>query len=463
MAVNLTGCTAQVQAKNLAEHITPKNVEPTTDLSSQNGIISDFALRLFQSTSNTAGNALISPLSVLCALSMTANGANTETLKEMEQVLGMTTEDLNHYLYTYLQNLPQGETYRLSLANSIWFTDDERFAVKKDFLQTLTDYYRADAYAAPFDNQTCKDINNWVKENTDGMIPEILDQIPPNAVMYLINALAFDAQWSEVYKNHQVRDGNFTKGDGTIQKAHFMYSTEHSYLEDDRATGFVKYYKGGKYAFVALLPKDGISPSQYISSLTGDALHELLAEPAYATVYASIPKFESEYSVEMSEILKAMGMTSAFDPATADFTDLGSSTAGNIYINRVLHKTYISVEEEGTRAAAVTAVETGDGAAMVPEDPKEVYLDRPDDLYTFEAAILEIHDSYFLVEPSAGFQEANSSDKIQVSTQNADQSIDWKVGDFVRITYNGQIQELYPAILPQVYKVEKLSLVDAEE
>ncbi len=377
MAVNLTGCTAQVQAKNLVENMTPKDVEPTTDLSSQNGAVTDFAIRLFQNTNTTTENTLISPLSVLCALSMTANGANAESLEEMEQVLGMTPEDLNQYLYTYVQNLPQGENYKLSFANSIWFTDDERFAVREDFLQTLTDYYGADVYAAPFDHQTCKDINNWVKENTDGMIPEILDQIPPNAVMYLINAFAFDARWSEVYKKHQVRDGDFTKEDGSTEKADFMYSTEHSYLEDEQATGFLKYYKGGKYAFAALLPKEGVSLSQYIASLSGDALHSLLSEPIYTTVHAAIPKFESEYSVEMSEILKAMGMTSAFDPATADFTDLGSSTAGNIYINRVLHKTYISVEEDGTRAAAVTAVEPGDGAAIEQEEPKEVYLDRP--------------------------------------------------------------------------------------
>ena len=90
-------------------------------------------------------------------------------------------------------------------------------------------------------------------------------------------------------------------------------------------------------------------------------------------------------------------------------------------------------------------------------------LDKPDDLYTFEATILEIHDSYFLVEPAADSQEINSSDKIQVSTQNADSSAQWQVGDLVRITYNGQIQELYPAILPQVYKVEKLYPVSTKE
>jgi len=90
-------------------------------------------------------------------------------------------------------------------------------------------------------------------------------------------------------------------------------------------------------------------------------------------------------------------------------------------------------------------------------------FDKPEDLYTFDAKILEIHDSYFLVEPSADSHEANSSDKIQVSTQNADPSAQWQVGDSVRITYNGQIQELYPAIVPQVYKVEKLPLASTEE
>lgn len=377
MAVNLTGCTAQVQAKNLVENMTPKDVEPTTDLSSQNGAVTDFALRLFQNTNTTTENTLISPLSVLCALSMTANGANAKTLEEMEQVLGMTTEDLNQYLYTYVQNLPQGENYKLSLANSIWFTDDERFTVKEDFLQTLTDYYRADVYAAPFDNQTCKDINNWVKENTDGMIPQILDELPQDGVMCLVNALAFDAQWSSTYEPHQVNEGIFTKEDGTRQEVDFMYGEDHLYLEDEKATGFMKSYKGGKYAFVAMLPKEGVSVSEYIDSLKGEALHNLLSNPSHTSVYTSIPKFETEYDVEMSEILKAMGMPSAFDMSTANFDGLGFSDVGNIYISRVLHKTFISVGEKGTKAGAATAIIAADGAAIEVEEPKKVYLDRP--------------------------------------------------------------------------------------
>ena len=377
MALNLSGCATTVQAANLMEGVTPNKVSAIDDLSTQNSAVTDFAVRLFQASEENGKNTLVSPLSVLCALAMTANGAEDETLQQMEDVLGMTTEEMNLYIYSYMQNLPKDEKYKLSLANSIWFTDHERFTVNQDFLQTTADYYGADIYKAPFNEQTCKDINNWVKEKTDGMIPSALDKIPADALMYLINALAFDAEWADIYEKYQVKDGEFTKEDGTKQKCELMYSTESNYFEDEKATGFLKYYKSGKYAFVAMLPKEGVSVSEYIASLTGESLNEMLSNPEHTTVYTSIPKFETSYSVEMTEILKSMGMTEAFDPNNADFAGLGSSTGGNISISRVIHKTFISVEEKGTKAAAVTIVEPGDGAAMEPEQPKEVYLDRP--------------------------------------------------------------------------------------
>ena len=377
MAVNLTGCTMEVQAKDLMEGITPNNVTAMDDFSSQNADVTDFAIRLFKASEESGKNTLISPLSVLCALAMTANGAEEETLQQMEEVLGMTTEDLNLYLYSYMKNLPQGDKYKLSLANSIWFTEDERFTVNQDFLQTNADYYGADIYKAPFNEQTKKDINNWVKQNTDEMIPEILDRVPVDAIMYLVNALAFEAEWSAIYKKDQVREGVFTKEDNTKQNVDFMYGSEGTYLEDENAAGFMKYYKGGKYAFVAMLPDEGVSVSDYIASLTGESVNALLTNPQHTTVYTAIPKFETEYSVEMSEILKDMGMPKAFDPNNAEFEGLGTSSAGNIFISRVLHKTFISVGEKGTKAGAATVVEMADGAAAEPQEPKEVYLDRP--------------------------------------------------------------------------------------
>ena len=377
MAVNLTGCATTVHAEDLMEGVTPNSVTALTDLSSESVDATDFAIRLFKQTNEDGKNTLISPLSVLCALAMTANGAEGETREQMEAVLGMSVEELNLYLYSYINALPQGEKYKLSVANSIWFTDDDRFTVNQDFLQTNADYYGADIYKTPFDKQTLKDINNWVKNETDNMIPKVLEDIPDAAIMYLINALAFEAEWTEIYEKNQVRDKTFTKEDGTKQDVELMYSTEGKYLEDENATGFVKYYKERKYAFVALLPNEGVTVSEYVNSLDGASLAALLANAESRSVETAIPKFESEYDIEMSSILEAMGMSNAFNVTFADFTCIGDSTEGGIYISKVIHKTYIQVGEKGTKAGAVTAIEMNDGSAGPPDEIKQVYLDRP--------------------------------------------------------------------------------------
>lgn len=358
------------------ENITPSTVGGVADLTPDTSGVPGFALRLFQASMEEGKNTLVSPLSVLYALAMTANGAKGETLEQMEAVLGMPVSQLNEYLYSYLQALGEAEG-TLKLANSIWFTDDERFTVEQGFLQTVADYYGADVYRAAFDDATCRDINSWVNQKTDGMIPYILDQIPPEAVMYLVNALAFEAQWQEIYERRQVRDAVFTLEDGTTRDIKLMDSTESLYLETENAIGFIKKYKGGDYAFVALLPNEG-TVAELVASLDGAQLTQLLENPRRTTVLAAIPKFETEYSAEMSEVLKAMGMPNAFRADLADLSGLGSSTEGNLFINRVLHKTFISVGEQGTKAGAATAVEvTNECTAVYDKETKTVFLDRP--------------------------------------------------------------------------------------
>lgn len=373
----LSGC-GGMQAEDLTEDMAARQPVQKEVLPVSRGTVAGFGVRLAQHSLEAGENTLVSPLSVLCALAMTANGAREETLAQMESVLGMEVEELNTWLHAYLESLPEEKTCKLSLANSIWFTEDESFTVEQDFLQTVAGYYGAGVYQAPFDDSTCRDINNWVKEHTDDMIPSILDEISENAVMYLVNALAFDAQWQEIYQESQVREGVFTTEDGRQQEAELMYATEYAYLEDENAAGFLKYYDGQTYAFAALLPDEGISVEEYVASLTGERLHALLAEPQQKEVRTGIPKFEAEYSAELSEVLMEMGMTDAFSMRDADFSGLGSSTEGNIVISRVLHKTHVAVDEKGTKAGAATAVEMKTESAAEPmEEPKQVILDRP--------------------------------------------------------------------------------------
>ena len=334
--------------------------------------MADFAVNLFQNTAADGENTLLSPLSVMSALAMTANGADGETLAQMEAVMDMDLSELTSTLHNYRNS----QTDQLKLANAIWFNESSLLTVREEFLRTNADHFQADLYEAPMNDHTLQAINNWVNEKTEGMIPEILDQIPADAMMYLVNALAFEAEWPEVYLETSLEKTTFTKEDGTAQDVELMHSSEYQYIEDDLATGFIKPYKGGDYAFVALLPREGVSVSEYVASLTGEHLLEMLRNPVDTKVFAAIPKFESEYSADMAQVLKEMGMPAAFDRDKADFTRMGSCEAGNLYIGRVLHKTAITVAERGTKAGAATVVEMICGSAFTP-DPKEVILDRP--------------------------------------------------------------------------------------
>lgn len=334
----------------------------------------DFSVKLLQTTCDGEENTLVSPMSVLSALAMTANGAKGETRTQMEDTLGGTVEQLNGAL----TGLGQEEDAPLYMANSIWFAEGGRITPNQDFLQVNADYYRAGVFEAPFDRTTVTDINRWVEKHTHGMVEEILKEIPRDTVMYLINALAFEAEWEEPYQREDVWQQAFTNQEGTVQQVSMMHSEEKLYLRDDQAQGFVKPYQGGRYAFVALLPDQGVSVLDYVEGLDGQRLKELLDHPESVPVDVTMPKFESEMAVDLREVLQEMGMNLPFDMAQADFAGLGTSPEGNLYINQVLHKTYIEVEEKGTRGGAVTLV--GVNSAAAPEEPEEhmvVTLDRP--------------------------------------------------------------------------------------
>ena len=380
MAVNLTGCATKVQAADLMEGVQANTVtgKAADDAFAQSQM--RLAVELFQSSvmESKDENVLISPLSIQLALAMTANGADGNTKAEMEALLGgeISLEDLNEYLYSYVNNLPSAEKYKLQIANSIWFRDDEgRLQVEKDFLQKNADYFGAQAYKAAFDNQTLKDINNWVKDHTDGMIDSILDQIDEDAVMYLINALVFDAEWQHVYDKSDVYKGKFTNIGGTEKQVDMMHSEETVYLQDENAIGFMKPYSGSKYNFAVLLPNEGVDIYEYIAGLTGESLMEILSTPQLGMVMATLPKFSYEYELTMNDVLKELGMPSAFSGDTADFSKMAHSSRGNIYIGDVLHKTFISVDELGTKAGAVTKVQMNDESAPMSE--WVVTLNRP--------------------------------------------------------------------------------------
>ena len=336
--------------------------------------VTAFAVELLRQT-DEGGSTLLSPVSVVYALAMTANGAAGETLAQMESVLGLPLEELNAYLRTYTDRLPEETGGRCSLANSIWLRDEaDRLTVEQSFLDAAAAWYDASVFSAPFDESTLRDINAWVSDHTDGRIPSIVDGIPESAMIYLINALAFEGEWEDIYREDQVSGGTFTTEDGREQPAELMYGAESAYLEDSFATGFLKYYKDRNYAFAALLPNEGVSLEDYLASLTGEHLRDLLTHPQDTLVQTAIPKFTAETTVELNEALAAMGMGDAFSAGLADFSAMGTSPDGPLYISQVLHRTHLTLDERGTKAGAATAVEMDAGSAF---EPTSVYLTRP--------------------------------------------------------------------------------------
>ncbi len=374
LAALLTACTAGGDLMRGVRPAAQADRADRYDRAEADAAAMDFAVRLLQSTAQPGQSALLSPWSVWSALGMAAGGAAGATQTEMAAALGLPAGALGAYLADYTASVPDDGC--LHSANGLWLRDDPGLTVEEDFLQFNADYYGAAAHRAPFDAATLADINAWVSENTAGRIPRILEQLDARSMLVLINALSFDAEWEDIYTTDQVRAGTFTAADGRAQTADFLHSEESVFLQDgQRAAGFVKYYAGRRYAFAVLLPAAGTTVEAYLAGLTGARLAEVLQNAdTGATVWAAMPKYTLENTYELTEPLSAMGMASAFGPQ-ADFTAMGRCDGG-LHIGRVVHKTFLAVDERGTRAGAATAVAMDAGTAM-PGEVHEVRCDRP--------------------------------------------------------------------------------------
>ncbi len=334
-----------------------------------------FAAELLRRTEGP--NRLLSPASVLCALGMVLEGAEGETRSQMEAALGVSCEALEAFLGPWLSALNGEEEGALHAADGIWIKEDENLRISEDFLQRNRAYYGAAVEQCPFDAAALDRINGFVARNTHGMIEKLLDALPRDAVMVLVNALAFEADWETPYREDQVRPGVFHPESGGEQEATFLYGGENVYLKDENTAGFLKYYSGGRYAFAALLPAEGTALEDYVASLSGEKLQSLLAGAKETKVETVTPKFETAFSVLLNDALRAMGMTDAFDADLGNFSALGFCDNGdNLFIGQVVHKTFLKLDEKGTRAGAATGVTIYAASALL-EPPPQVVLDRP--------------------------------------------------------------------------------------
>ncbi len=342
-----------------------------------------FGFDLFRKAADISGtdqNMMISPLSVSMALGMTRNGAAGTTLDAMASTLGfsgLTEQEINEsYKYILETFTSLDPSVKLSIANSIWYRNT--FSVLQEFLDTNKNYFDASVTPMDFNDPTAvTTINDWVSDNTNQLIPNIIDQISGDAVMYLINAVYFKGQWRYQFEKDKTEDKPFHLTNGSQVQAQSMVQ---------RAT--LQYYKGsefqavelpynqGNYTMNVLLPDNGKSITDVISLLTQENWNSWKSGYADNDVQIQLPKFKYKYDEKkMIAVLSALGMGIAFEPDLADFTRINSD--GGLYISNVKHKTYIETNEEGTEAAAVTSVEIS--YTTVGPDPQPIYftVDRP--------------------------------------------------------------------------------------
>ncbi|MBU1064942.1 serpin family protein [bacterium] len=323
-----------------------------------------FGLTLFGKIAETESNEniFISPLSVSMALGMTYNGANSTTLEAMHETLeygDLTIQEVNESyqsLITLLTELDPKVIF--DIANSIWYR--EGFPLENDFLTTNQTYFDAIVEDLDFNRSDAADIiNTWVNENTNGKIKEIVAKpINPLTVMFLINAIYFKGSWTYEFDEENTSDDIFYLPDGSEKECKMMsHKCDHKYFENEHFQVIDLPYGDAGFSMTILLPKPEVNIDSLIAQMNNETWNSWLGSFSEQEVNFYLPKFKIECEISLNDILSAHGMSIAFDPNLADFTNINKD--GNLYISEVKHKTFVEVNEEGTEAAAVTSVEIG--------------------------------------------------------------------------------------------------------
>lgn len=304
-------------------------------------------------------NIFISPTSVALALSMTYNGVSGETKQEMTKALeftGMTPQAINAANQTLQNSLQKVEpNLQVLIANSLW--TKQGFSLKPEFLQINQEYYKANITEIDFTMpQAPSIINNWVSQKTQGKIDQIVEEISPAEVLFLINAIYFKGNWQTPFDKSQTANKTFSLSDGSSKQHPMMSQTGiYGYYKTDKFEAVsLPYGKEGSLSMYIFLPRLNSNLETFLQQLTAENWNKWMQEFIEINCIIEIPRFTMEYKVELKSTLIALGMAGIFEISKADFSPM---TDDNVAVASVKHKTFVEVNEEGTEAAAVTSIE----------------------------------------------------------------------------------------------------------
>jgi serpin B len=337
-----------------------------------------FAFKLFKTlnTINGEDNLFISPTSVAIALTLLYNGADGITKEEMAKTLkiqGLSLAQINQNYRDLQQLLISQQELELSIANSLWIRQD--FPIKQTFIDTNKKYFQAEVTELDFNKPEAKNIiNNWVNNATGEKIPEIVDSIKPDDVLFLINAIYFQSNWQKEFDAKLTQNQPFFSANGkTIDYPLMSQTGDFNYHENqDFQLINLPYGESGKMSMYILLPQKEVNLTTIINKLNDEHWQEWRSQLIRKKGLISIPKFTLKYETKLNKTLENLGMKTAFN----NYADFSQLTEEKVAVSEVKHKTFIKVDEKGTEAAAVTSI--GIRATSMPVDsPFQMIVNRP--------------------------------------------------------------------------------------
>ena len=396
----------------------------------------DFAFNLFQQA-NSGDDLILSPLSITYALGMMNNGAAGQTQQEINRVLGFGEQGadaINRFCRKLLDETGTlDQETRVSIANTVYL--NQPYVLKPDFIQKANDYFDAQPETRDFnDGQTMDVINQWASDHTDGMIQKVLDEdsFNPYAISYLLNAIYFKGTWTDKFDKALTYDQPFNGG-ADVPMMHRR--GQMAYTDNDLYQAVRLPYGNGAYQISLFLPREGKTTADVLAGLkAGNGEWQL--KGVARQVDLMLPRFETETNQNLNDILSALGMPTAFDPAHADFSGFCDTET---FIGKMLQVAKIKLDEEGTEAAAVTSIEVAE-SAFEPEI-LEFHANRPFLYIIFEQSTGVI----FFMGQYAGPQGARTPDGIDdvVYVNDGGQRLTSKRG--VVHNLNGQRLQAQPA------------------
>ena len=338
----------------------------------------EFAWKFFKEVSKgEQQDVFVSPLSVTYALGMLANGAVGDTQKEILEGLEFRSgkvDDINSLCHQLMIESPKlDKSTKVSMANAV--VANKNKPLQPDFKNVVEKQYQALVTNQDFSSPaTLSFINQWASDHTQGMVPKILERINPDGVSYLLNALYFKGIWYRQFDKKHTKKEAFTKADGTKSQVQMMHQKERFFAaENDNYQTVVLPYGNGSYEMVVLLPREGKELSSLLQTMDAKKWKDNLKNTYSSKVDLKLPRFTSAYTRELNDVLKLLGMNAMFDPSKANLTKMSAVSS---FVSMVLQKAKIEVDEEGSKAAAVTVVETAP-TAVAPSKPILFHANRP--------------------------------------------------------------------------------------